>query len=112
MIDAKELYEFVESYDAMCKETGNCAECKLQTYACFDLDGLTKPTLADLETIIETVENWKTKQEKELLRHESTAILNEFVNEAEKAIDGLRIQVEGLKKALEDCSEKFGEVFR
>ncbi len=114
MIDAKELYEFMKSYNAMCRETESCIECELHMNLCFG--GVAEPSFTEIESIVKTVEKWKTKHEKEidkdLLRHESTVILNEFVEEAKATIEGLNREVKKLKEALEACSEKLGEVLR
>lgn len=84
MLNPRELYTFLESFQEMCRNYPECKGCELLVGDDCHFVGCGGGTVEEMENIILTVERWKTKREKEIAKRE----LEEFVAQLAKELKG------------------------
>lgn len=83
MIDAMELYTFLELHEEMCQNHTTCEECELSGGKCL-CGGWSGGTFEEVERIVLAVERWKAIRGKEIAKRE----LEEFVAQLAKELKG------------------------
>lgn len=83
MINARELYTFLELFGEMCQNYPCCEGCELVPGKCF-FGGLECGKVEQVEEIVLAVERWKAIREKEIAKRE----LRNFVERLAEELDG------------------------
>lgn len=96
MINARELYTFLELFGEMCQDHPACKGCELVPGKCF-FGGLECEKVEQVEEIVLAVERWKTKRENEIVKRELKAFVERLAKELEgdAKFKGVALVIEG-----------------